>query len=263
MAGSAAGWVVVTMRLLALPFDWPLIGLAYLLALAFYTRDRLDEKEQGHDRLTLPQRTAWIERHRPLLQGLVWISFLGGLILLTLRPGAFLPLLAGLGFALSYTIRWLPWRGERLGWKHLPAMKMPFVALLWTLTTVITPAAVYDQLSQKETWLLAAAVCLLIMIQILLNDLRDLPGDRLNRTLSLPVLVGSTTARRIGYGLALLSVSLTFSFAPLIFWLTALYSLLLLWSYRREADTRWRVWIEAQGLFAGLVALLNTSSFDL
>jgi 4-hydroxybenzoate polyprenyltransferase len=252
MAGGAAGWAVVTLVRLALPMDGLLISLAFLLALAFYTRDRLDEKEHGADALTMPERTAWVQRHRVILRGVVWISFLGAIIILAFRPAALPPLLVGLSFAWSYTARWLPWRGQRLAWKHLPGMKMTVVAALWVLTTVITPVAVYGQVWRRDTWLLAAAVWALIMVQILLNDLRDLTGDRLSGTVSLPVWLGEANARRVGYLLALMAVLLMLPLNPLSFFLTAIYSSFLVWRYRREQDTRWRFWIEAQGLIAAL-----------
>lgn len=255
MAGSAAGWVIVTAHALAFPVDWALIGLAFSLALAFYTRDRLDERERHTDLLTMPERTLWVQRHSVALKGMVWASFAAAVVLLALRPAALPPILAGAGFALSYTVRWLPWRGRRLGWKHLPGLKMPFVAILWILITVITPAAVYGQVWRANTWLLAAAVCALIMVQILLNDLRDVTGDRLSGTLSLPALVGEAAARRIGYGLTLAAALLALFFASASLLLAALYSAFLVWRYRRDDDILWRSWIEAQGLMAGLVSL--------
>jgi len=252
IAGSAAGWVIVTLRALALPFDWALTALAFALTLGFYTRDRLDEQERQADRLTMPERTAWVERHAAALKGVVWGRFFCAMGLIAIRPAALLPLAAGLGFALSYTVRWLPWRGRRVGWKHLPGMKMPFVAILWTLTSVITPAAVYKRLWQGNTWFLAGAVCALIMVQILLNDLRDAEGDRRGDVDSLPVLVGDSSARRVGYGLTLAAVLLALPIALLPILMTALYSALLLWRYRREDDARWRAWTEGQGVVAAI-----------
>ena len=256
ISGSAAGWVVVTLQSLALPFDWALAALAFTLTLGFYTRDRLNKQERQADRRTMPKRTAWIERHQLVLQWVTRGSFLSAAGLVALRPGALLPLLAGLGFALSYTLRWLPWRGRSVGWKHLPGMKMPFVAILWTLTMVITPARVHRRLWQSETWLLAGAVCALVMIQILLNDLRDEEGDRAAKTLSLPALVGQKGAHRIGWGLAIVAALLALPLTSLPVALTALYSAFLLWRYRPTADTRWRGWIEGQGVAAAIVSLL-------
>lgn len=256
MAASGAGWVLVTFQALALPRDGLLVGLAFILTVAFYTRDRLDVSERASDRATMPQRTAWMQRHERALTGVVWAGFLGALGLVARRPAALPPLLAGVGFALSYTVRWLPWRGRRVGWKHLPAMKMPFVALLWVLLTVFAPAAAYGVALQARTWLLALPVCALIMVQILVNDLRDAEGDRASGTASLPVLIGVAAARRVGYALSVGAALLGLWVAPLPLLLTALFSLWLLRGYEREADAWWRPWIEIQGAIAGLVALL-------
>ncbi len=253
IAGSAAAWVIIALRVLVLPFDWLLILLAFVLALGFYTRDRLDVQEHQTDQFTMPERTAWVKQHTKTLKGVVWATFLGAIMLITIRPAVLLPLAAGLGFALSYTLRWLPWRGGRVGWKHLPGIKMPFVAILWTLTTVIIPATAYNYLWYVDTWLLAGVVCTLIMIQILLNDLRDIEGDRTNGVESLPVLIGEEPARRVGYGLALIATILAIPVSPLLILLTALYSAFLLWRYQQENDAYWRVWIEGQGVVAIMI----------
>jgi hypothetical protein len=256
IAGSAVGWVVVTLRALNLPLDGGLIVLAFILTLVFYTRDRLDGKERQADSIAMPERTAWVQHHAPLLKRIVWAGALSALGLAAIRPAAMPPLLAGLGLALTYTVRWLPWQGRRVGWKHLPGMKMPLVAALWTLVVVITPAAVYGQVWRRDTWLVAGGVCALVMTQILLNDVRDAEADRLNGTRSLPVVLGEPAARRVGYILAGLGALPALAVAPLPFVLTAVYSAILIWRYRRERDARWRGWIEAQGVVAGVAALV-------
>lgn len=257
IAGSAAGWAVVTLRALALPLDFILIALAFILALVFYTRDRLDASGHQADQLAMPERAEWMQQYASELRAVMWIGIAGALGLLIIRLRAAPPLLAGLSFALTYTLRWLPWRGRRVGWKHLPGMKMPFVASLWTLVVVITPAAVYGQVRQSATWLLACAVGALIMVQILLNDLRDIEADRAAGTHSLPVLLGDSAARRVGYLLALAGAMFPVYLFPLPFLLTGAYSAFLLWRYRREQDSQWRSWIEGQGLIAGLAALAS------
>ena len=256
MAANAAGWVVLTIVTLGLPVDWVLIALGFLLALGFYNRDRLDRTGFAADRLTMPDRTGWVQDHTARLRTLVRASFMASVLLVALRPATILPLLAGLGFALTYTIRWIPWRGHRLAWKQIPGLKMPFVAILWTVTTVITPAAVYGQLGRATTWLLAGAVCMLVMVQILLNDLRDVEGDRQHNIHSIPVIFGDTVARSVGFALVLVAVGLMVSTNPVPFLLTGGYSGWLVWHYQRQSDQRWRIWIEGQGIFAGLVALL-------
>ena len=250
MAGSAAGWVVVTSLLLDLPLDWYLVGLAFVLALGFYTRDRLDEDEQDTDMTTMPARTRWIQSHGAHLHHFVKVNFFLAIIIIMMRPAAWLPILAGLGFALTYTVRWLPWQGKKVGWKHLPGMKMPFVAILWTILTVITPIMVYGMQWDAKSGQVMASVCLLIMIQILINDLRDLTGDQQHGTYSLPVLVGDASSRHIGYVLACLAALCASIFSPLS--VIALYSAFLLWRYQPRMDEKWRFWIEIQGIVAGL-----------
>jgi 4-hydroxybenzoate polyprenyltransferase len=260
IAGSAAGWMLVTLRTLSMPLDLALVALAFVLALVFYTRDRLDASGRASDRMAMPERTDWVQRHTPAFKAIMWIGAIGALGLLALRSKAMPPLLIGLGFALTYTLRWLPWRGRRVGWKHLPGMKMPFVATLWTLVVVVMPAAVYGMIGQGATWLLAAAVCALIMVQILLNDLRDIEADRAAGTFSLPVLIGDRNARRVGLMLVIAGALIPVSLFPFPFLLSGLYSAILLWRYRREHDTQWRGWIEGQGWVAGLAALVSTGA---
>lgn len=255
MASSAAGWTIITLHLLHLPTDYVLIALSFSLALTFYLRDRLDVTEQASDQHALPERTTWLQANSTQLHTLFYATIALTIGLIIVRPQVIYPLLFGVGFALTYTVRWLPWQGQRYGWKHLPACKMPFVAWLWVLTTVLTPAAVYQRLPQADTWLLAGAIFCFIMIQILLNDLRDMKADRVSNTLSLPVLVGPHWAKRIGYmivGLALLSISpiAIFSFLPIV-----LFNLYLLWVYQVHSDRKWRPFIEAQCFIAALIVL--------
>lgn len=257
MAASAAGWVIVAQRQLALPRDGVPIAIAALLAVAFYTRDRLDEQEQAGDAATMPVRTAWMQRHRRALRGWASGCALLALGLIAMRPAMIPPLLAGLAFALTYTVRWIPWRGRRLAWKQLPAMKMPYVAALWTLLTIIAPATVAGQGRSAMTWLLAAAVCLLIMTQVLLNDLRDIEGDRAAGTASLPVLVGGRAARLLGLGAALIAAALALRLAAPALLVTAAYSAALLVAYQRSRDAWWRPAIEVQGVVAALVAVVE------
>jgi 4-hydroxybenzoate polyprenyltransferase len=90
----------------------------------------------------------------------------------------------------------------------------------------------------------------------LLNDLRDVGGDRRHSVYSIPVIFGEAAARKIGFGLVLAAVSLMVFVNPVPFVLTGAYSGWLVWHYQRQYDQRWRIWIEGQGIFAGLVAIL-------
>lgn len=256
MALSAAGWVVVTWNHLELPPD-PLVALlAFALAIVFYTRDRLDPQEQDADSVTFYDRTEWVQRHRTLLTVWVLVALGVAFYCITVRPATWIPLLAGVGFALTYTVRWIPWRGQRWAWKQVPGLKTPYVALLWTILTVFAPAAEYDLWGTVRLWQVAGVIFLLILCQILLNDLRDIDGDSANNVYSLPVILGDYQARMLGMELLGLAAILGFVLWHPPFPMTALYTGILLIGYRRKLDPLWRPFIEVQGVVAGLLCLV-------
>jgi hypothetical protein len=257
MALSAAGWVVVTWNHLGLPPDPVLAVLAFALAIVFYTRDRLEPDERAADRLTFPRRVEWIERHRHLL--LLWIALALAVALycIWMRPLAILPLLAGVGFALTYTLRWIPWRGQRWSWKQIPGLKLPYVALLWTILTVFTPVTVYGyRWNHLRLWQVAIAVFLLIGCQILLNDIRDREGDANNKVYTLPVLMGERWARIIGMGAVGGAAILGFVMEQPSIPGVALYTAILFIGYRYDRDSQWRPFIEIQGAVAVVLTIV-------
>jgi 4-hydroxybenzoate polyprenyltransferase len=256
MAGSAAGWAITAQRESGSVVDRVLVLLAFALAVVFYTRDRLDAREQATDLMNAPTRTVWVRLEQGRLK--LWTGFWAGVALLcvAMRPAAIAPLLAGLGFALTYTVRWIPWRGARLAWKQLPALKMPYVALLWTILTVATPAVVQDTLKHPATWRTGAVVFLLVMGQILVNDLRDAAGDARSGTYSLPVAMGERGARAAGLALTGAALPIAFISGSAALGVTALYTAILLTGYRRARDGSWRLLIELQGAVAGALSLL-------
>jgi 1,4-dihydroxy-2-naphthoate octaprenyltransferase len=93
------------------------------------------------------------------------------------------------------------------------------------------------------------------MIQILLNDLRDQTGDRTGGTLSLPVLIGDLAARCFGAGLALSVLIFAWLLTSPALIGIAVYSLVLLWRYRRSQDAYWRALIEGQGVLAACLTV--------
>lgn len=254
MALSAVGWILVTWNYLALPYDPIIAILGFALAILFYTRDRLDPQELSTDIFTFIERTQWVQRYRRWLYGSMAVAAGVALYCIYLRPTTWLPLLAGVGFALTYTLRWIPYKGERWSWKQIPGLKTPYVALLWTILTVFTPAAGYGLLGEWRIWQVAVAVFALIFCQILLNDLRDINGDMENKVYSLPVLMGDLESRRLGIEVLAFPGLIAFALWHPAFFLSSLYTMALLILYRRKTDPLWRPFIELQGLIAGLLS---------
>ncbi|MEV7595860.1 UbiA family prenyltransferase [Kitasatospora sp. NPDC089797] len=257
MAGSAAGWVVCTGRLVGLPVDPVTVAQAFLLTAVFYLRDRMAPAEQHADRVTMPERTRWLVRHAVALRRLGRVLAVLAAATVALRPAALPWLLGGLGLSLSYTVRWIPRRGGRVAWKQLPAAKEALVALLWVVVTVLVPVSTAHGPWGRRVVLTSVLVWCLVATQILVNDLRDVDEDRRRGTRSLPVLVGTRAARLVG---CLLCGAAGLTALPLGspgLLAVALASLATAAAYRREHDARWRPWIEAQGVLAAVLTVLR------
>lgn len=254
IAASNAGWVILSARALGIPFDWALFTLAFALGLATYTHDRLGATQRARDRESMPERTAWIEANLVALRRSRTAAYGYAALMLVLRPTAALPILAGGILALLYTVPWVPLRGHRASFKDLPALKMPLVATLFSVSGVLVPALHVGRLAEEATWTLAATTTLLVMAQVLVNDLRDVDVDARHRTRSLPVLIGGAWARSVGLVFVALAAGIGAPLAPLPIAGVALYSGLLLVVYERRSDARWRPFIELQGVVAAVLS---------
>lgn len=245
MAASAVGWSLTTTRLLKLPWDPAVHLLVFALAVLFYNRDRLAGHVAPDDRLNMAERTEWIARHRRALRGLVAAMAATSGLVLAARPAALPPILAGLGFALAYSMRLLP--GGRAP-RQLPGLKAPYVAALWVLLVVGAPLAAAGAPWTGRAGLIAVAIGALVAAQVSVNDIRDVVGDRLVGTQTFAVLWGERGARAAGLLAALLTGGVAVLLASAGLGLAALYTAGYTLTYRREADDRFRWIIEGAGL---------------
>lgn len=254
MAASAVGWSLSADRLLGLRHDWAVHLLVFALAILFYNRDRLADHASPDDLLNTGARARWIARHRTALRALVAAAAAVSVVVLALRPAALPPILAGLGFALAYSVRFLP--GGRAP-KQLPGVKAPYVAALWTLLVVGAPVAAAGVGLAASGALVALAIFALVAAQVTVNDIRDVAGDRLVGTRTVAVLWGDVGARRVALGLAAVTVLAALPLGSPGLTLAALYTAAYALSYRREADAAFRWWVEAAGVatWLGVVAL--------
>ncbi|MBB4926331.1 UbiA family prenyltransferase [Kitasatospora kifunensis] len=260
MAGSAAGWVVCTALIVGRPVDPVVVAQAFLLTAVFYLRDRMAPAEQSADRVTMPERTHWLADHAVALRRLGRVLGALAVVTVVLRPAGLPWLLGGLGLSVSYTAKWIPrggGRGGRIAWKQLPAAKEVLVALLWTVVTVFVPVAVAHGPWDRRVALTAVALWCLIATQILVNDLRDVEEDRRRGTRSMPVLVGTRIARLVGCLLCVAAGLTALLLGSPALVVISLATLVTVADYRREHDSRWRPWIEAQGVLAAALAVLT------
>lgn len=203
--GWAMGWLLETDAR-----HW--VPLWFCGGLLVYNADRL--RRDPADAVNVPARTAASARHRPA--SLVALT-LAAFVLIGLpvwrRDWLTLALVLGGGAcALGYSIPILGFR-----WKDLPLIKTLFAPAVVTaaifgllLLGEIVPLRAHYTAHQdpfrrfdQGTLLTAWAFCLLLF-NMLLCDLRDLPGDRACGIRSIPVLWGEKGTRRLLWTLAVL-----------------------------------------------------------
>jgi 4-hydroxybenzoate polyprenyltransferase len=236
-----------------LPYDPLVLLIVLLLTLLMYNRDRLADYSQKDDRVNMQERAYWISTHLRQLRILVISSTIILCVLLVLRPVALLPIGCGLGFSLSYSAKILP--GGRAP-KQLPFLKVPYVAALWTVLAVGIPLTVAGGSWNWRVLLVANAIFYLAAALVNLNDIRDVEGDRLVGTQTIAVLWGKPMAGLVSIILSGIAASVAIPLRSVGLFLVAIYTIILVITYRTHADRIYRPFIEGAGIVAGLVVLL-------
>jgi 4-hydroxybenzoate polyprenyltransferase len=183
--------------------DWsrsaPLWFAGYLIV---YNADRL--YLDPADRLNTPLRASWSTRLRGCR--LVLVSFSAGILgiwpLLIGRPWLLFPLALAFGVLCFYS-RPVPGAGFRL--KDLPFLKSLLAPTVIASVLVLWPPLESGNGLQQKVWLVFFWIFLILTINALVFDYRDIAGDRLAGTKTIPVLLGHRRTRGL---LLLLAVAL-------------------------------------------------------
>jgi 4-hydroxybenzoate polyprenyltransferase len=188
---TALGCVACTM----LQMDWsrsaPLWFAGYLFV---YNADRL--YLDPADRLNTPLRSTWGARLRGFRVLLLWLSagILGAWPVVTGRFWLLFPLAAAFGI-LSFYSRPIP--GARFRLKDLPYLKSFLVPVTIALVLVQWPAMEAGKLPREKVWLVFFWIFLILTINALVFDYRDIAGDKLAGTKTIPVLLGRRGTRSL------------------------------------------------------------------
>jgi 4-hydroxybenzoate polyprenyltransferase len=176
-----------------LRIDWsrsaPLWFAGYLIV---YNADRL--YPDPADRFNTPLRTSWAARLREWRVLLVSFSavILGVWPLVTGRWWLLFPLAVGLGILCFYS-RPIPSAGFRL--KDLPYLKSLLAPAVIAFVLVLWPAWETGNSPSQRVWLVFFWIFLILTINALVFDYRDIAGDRLIGTRTIPVLLGHRRTR--------------------------------------------------------------------
>jgi 4-hydroxybenzoate polyprenyltransferase len=219
-----------------LRIDWsrsaPLWFAGYLIV---YNADRL--YLDPADRLNTPLRTSWTARLRGWR--VVFVSLAAGVVtvwpVLTGRFWLLFPLALVFGILCFYS-RPIPNVGFRL--KDLPYLKSLLAPIVIATVLVLWPAWESGNGLPGNVWLVFLWIFLILTINALAYDYRDIEGDRLTGTRTIPLLLGQSRTRGLLIALAGAVVLMSSALSrlglagPLMPALLTLGSIILLYSLR-------------------------------
>lgn len=176
-----------------LQIDWsrsaPLWFAGYLFV---YNADRL--YLDPADRLNLPLRSNWGGKLRGCRVALIWLS-VGILAAWPPATGRFwllFPLAVAFGILCFYS---RPIPGTRFRLKDLPYLKSLLAPAAIAIILVPWPALESGNVPQQKEWLIFVWIFLILSLNALVFDYRDIAGDRFTGTRTIPVLLGHRRTR--------------------------------------------------------------------
>ena len=178
IAAAAAALLAAAGRAMGIDPSPTLVALVFCGTSCVYTLDRL--RDLARDRLTAPERSAFVARHRRALQGVAAAS---GLLAVALALGSPPGVAVAAGF-----VGLLGLLHRRL--KHGPWAKPFYLTGAWTAVAVGLPLAAGGR--GRAAAPVAAVVALTLLANVLLSSLRDGEG------------AAARLGRRRSQGLALL-----------------------------------------------------------
>lgn len=227
---NAAAWTFLSMTILEIDFDIVFVLISAVFAWIFYTKDRLNPKQE--DILNKKERVIWYEKHmKTPFKILIPVSIILLCFRYTIIPMALLGTLMAFIYAVPITAL-----KKRIIIKNVFLGKVIFVGILWLLLTVFFPYAYYDSTVTVCNLLqLSAYIFIIIGVQIIVNDIDDLVGDEKENINTIPVIFGVNKAKIVLYFLGVSSLVVGWKLFPLINLIT--FSVLLIFLIKSYSTT--------------------------
>jgi 4-hydroxybenzoate polyprenyltransferase len=206
-AGVAMGYIACVVQ--GLPITWEVMAIMFLVTYAVYNIDRKADEEE--DSINHSERYSFTSHYSKFLFISSIIAYLTAFSIASFY-GAWavivtaIPLLSGL----LYSFAWLPgnFRYRRL--KEIPSVKNLVIAFAWAFTPALLPALINGTSYDITIIVTIAYFFLLVFINTVVFDMRDIEGDSLSGIDTIPVLLGAGKTR-----LLLIGMTVFFGFATL------------------------------------------------
>lgn len=199
IAAAATGVGVTTIGVASLPFEALPLLFVFVASWFAYTANRFTDRST--DRRNLPDRARFIDRYG---RGILLFASLGylGMVALVARlepwmlPVAVVPPIAIAAYATGLASR------------HF-AIKNGLVGLAWAAIP-LGLGRYYGVLTDPAVLVHAATVFVFLAIAAAVFDIKDIEGDRVAGSRTLPVLVGPDRTRRFAmFGVAIMAVPIS------------------------------------------------------
>ncbi len=192
-------------RLMGISLGWLPFAISFCYILSVHLISRFsDSGELSRDQSGKLSRQA--RRARVMLK----LAIAGAVCALVLagsqgaQPLGIMLLLIGLGmiYRIDFPGRLLPLGIKRLSLRLIPASKDLFMALGWSVVTVMFPLYIKEMPLLTPAFFLAfVSTFLLVTVRSLLFDVRDIQGDLIVGRETLPTLIGTQRSKVLLYSL--------------------------------------------------------------
>ncbi len=158
-------------------------------------------------------RTRWIGRNMPVFWGLSLLAFiicLFALWQLHLITWVFLGVI-GL-ISIAYAVPLFKFKGKRLGLRQVPGLKVFYIAVIWSLSSVGLPVLELYANGEAINWYMANYLGIVKILFLLLCtlpfDIRDYEQDVQYNLKTLPILMGKKKAIGLSYAMGVIHILL-------------------------------------------------------
>jgi 4-hydroxybenzoate polyprenyltransferase len=177
------------------PFNLPLLAISYLIPLIIYSYNYYEEMDR--DRLTKPDRTAYLEKRVKIYPFLISGYVASLATLMVLYGGQMWTLYVVVGILVAAGILYTVYL-KRLT-RYVTGFKTYFVTAEWALATVF----LYTQYMERRPEGFPLAIFGFVFLKILVNavfyDLKDIRSDGREGLKTIPVVLGWDGAIRLLY----------------------------------------------------------------
>ncbi|WP_209682959.1 UbiA family prenyltransferase [Methanohalophilus levihalophilus] len=199
-----------------LAITWEPLAIMFLVTYAVYNIDRKADEEE--DSINHSERFMFTSKYSKFL----FVSSVMAYLLAFVIAGFYgweavvvtsIPLVSGL----LYSFAWLPkgFRYRRL--KEIPSVKNLVIAFAWAFTPGLLPALIYDVQYSIGVLIALCYFFLLVFINTVVFDMRDIEGDSLSGIDTIPVLMGAEKTRMM-----LIALTIIFGVGMLFFGVSSL-----------------------------------------